>query len=377
MLRFLMGWEAWYLTESAFWVGVVSSAMLVPAFVLSPLFGVMADRARLRRSLFSTTSGMAVICIVLSVMWWLERLDIQYLTLIALAKGVIMAAHHPLRFALLPHLIPKTLLPSGIGISSIVFNTSRVLAPALAAGILVISSTGMVLNIAAVLFALGAYRLLGVPEHQGSSTQQQTIWRHLIEGFRYAAHTQSIRLLLYLTVLNGLLGRAVIEILPAVSGQLLAGNAQTLALLTALAGIGSIGAGVVIARQNGHRASFVNLVMMAIAATGALMYLLLLPTNVWLVAVVVLLLSLVMTIAGAGCQTLVQLRVKDHLRGRVMSFWATISMGFPAIGAFIMGASADLIGFPLTLGIAGTLVLGSVLLIAQQRQAIQGDSDAD
>lgn len=372
-----MGWEAWYLTESAFWVGVVSSAMLVPAFVLSPLFGVMADRARLRRSLFSTTSGMAVICIVLSVMWWLERLDIQYLTLIALAKGVIMAAHHPLRFALLPHLIPKTLLPSGIGISSIVFNTSRVLAPALAAGILVISSTGMVLNIAAVLFALGAYRLLGVPEHQGSSTQQQTIWRHLIEGFRYAAHTQSIRLLLYLTVLNGLLGRAVIEILPAVSGQLLAGNAQTLALLTALAGIGSIGAGVVIARQNGHRASFVNLVMMAIAATGALMYLLLLPTNVWLVAVVVLLLSLVMTIAGAGCQTLVQLRVKDHLRGRVMSFWATISMGFPAIGAFIMGASADLIGFPLTLGIAGTLVLGSVLLIAQQRQAIQGDSDAD
>lgn len=377
MLRFLMGWEAWYLTESAFWVGVVSSAMLVPAFVLSPLFGVMADRARLRRGLFSTTSGMTAICIVLSVMWWFERLDIQYLTLIALAKGVIMAAHHPLRFALLPHLIPKTLLPSGIGISSIVFNTSRVLAPALAAGILVISSTGMVLNIAAVLFALGAYRLLGVPEHQGSSTQQQTIWRHLIEGFRYAAHTQSIRLLLYLTVLNGLLGRAVIEILPAVSGQLLAGNAQTLALLTALAGIGSIGAGVVIARQNGHRASFVNLVMMAIAATGALMYLLLLPTNVWLVAVVVLLLSLVMTIAGAGCQTLVQLRVKDHLRGRVMSFWATISMGFPAIGAFIMGASADLIGFPLTLGIAGTLVLGSVLLIAQQRQAIQGDSDAD
>lgn len=377
MLRFLMGWEAWYLTESAFWVGVVSSAMLVPAFVLSPLFGVMADHARLRRGLFSTTSGMTAICIVLSVMWWLERLDIQYLTLIALAKGVVMAAHHPLRFALLPHLIPKTLLPSGIGISSIVFNTSRVLAPALAAGILVISSTGMVLNIAAVLFALGAYRLLGVPEHQGSSTQQQTIWRHLIEGFRYAAHTQSIRLLLYLTVLNGLLGRAVIEILPAVSGQLLAGNAQTLALLTALAGIGSIGAGVVIARQNGHRASFVNLVMMAIAATGALMYLLLLPTNVWLVAVVVLLLSLVMTIAGAGCQTLVQLRVKDHLRGRVMSFWATISMGFPAIGAFIMGASADLIGFPLTLGIAGTLVLGSVLLIAQQRQAIQGDSDAD
>jgi MFS family permease len=370
MLRFLVGWEAWSLTESAFWVGVISSAMLVPTFILSPLFGVVADRIKLRLGLFSTTAFMAVIGFVLSAFWGLGWLTIHNLALIALAKGVVMAAHHPLRFAMMPHLIPKSLLPSGIGISSIVFNTSRVIAPAVAAGILTLSSTGFVLFLSGVLFSIGALRLLSVPEAQAQGSQQRTVWLNLKEGFWYAAQTPGIRLLLYLAVLNGLLGRAVIEILPAVSGQLLSGNVQTLALLTALAGLGSIAAGLIIMRQDGRKPAFVNLVIAAIASTGLLMYLLLLPTSLILVAAVVIFLALAMTLAGAGCQTLVQIWVQDDMRGRVMSFWAVISMGFPAIGAFVMGGLADLIGFPFTLGAAGTLVLISVILIARDRHRI-------
>ena len=51
MLRFLLGWNAWELTQSALWVGIVSALMLAPALILSPYFGVQSDRVNPRHGL--------------------------------------------------------------------------------------------------------------------------------------------------------------------------------------------------------------------------------------------------------------------------------------------------------------------------------------
>jgi predicted MFS family arabinose efflux permease len=47
---------------------------------------------------------------------------------------------------------------------------------------------------------------------------------------------------------------------------------------------------------------------------------------------------------GAGTQTLMQHIVAGGLRGRVMSLYAVIYRGGPALGALAMGAMADLAG---------------------------------
>lgn len=366
-IRFLIGWEAWSLTQSAFWVGVVSGIMLVPTFILSPPFGVLADRIRLRVGLLITTTILAVIGLAIALSWWLNWLSIEVLTAMALAKGIVMAAHHPLRFAMLPHLVPKPLLPSGVGTSSILFNVSRIVAPALAALLLTLSSSGMVFALSGLMFAAGAVSLTWLPEGQGTGNRDARILNNLREGFFYAIQTPTIRLLLFLAALNGMLGRALVEILPALSGQLLNGNANTLAILTALAGVGSIMAGVIIARQRDKQQRFVNLILGSLACTGLLMYALLLPTSLLLVATVMTLLALTMTLVSAGCQAMTQVSVSDDFRGRVMSFWAVIAMGVPAIGAFVLGTMAELIGFPIALSLLGTLVLVAVLAVKGQR----------
>jgi MFS family permease len=174
-------------------------------------------------------------------------------------------------------------------------------------------------------------------------------------------------LLLLLAALNGFLGRALVELLPAVSGQLLNGTAQTLAFLTALAGLGSILAGVIIARQRDKQQRFVNIILGSLATTGLLMYALLLPTSLTLVAIVITLLALTMTLVSAGCQAMTQVSVSDAFRGRVMSFWAVIAMGVPAIGAFVLGGMAELMGFPVALSILGTLVLAAVIAVKRKR----------
>ncbi len=59
----------------------------------------------------------------------------------------------------------------------------------------------------------------------------------------------------------------------------------------------------------------------------------------------------------AATNTLIQIRVPDELRGRVMAVYATMFMGVQPIGALIAGVIAKKIGAPRTLTIFGTLVL--------------------
>jgi Transmembrane secretion effector len=66
----------------------------------------------------------------------------------------------------------------------------------------------------------------------------------------------------------------------------------------------------------------------------------------------------------AATNTIVQSRVPDELRSRVMAVYATMYMGVQPIGSLIAGGVAKHIGAPNTLTIFGTLVLiGSLIFL--------------
>ncbi len=371
ILRFLIGWSAWSLTESALWVGMVSAAMLIPTFVLSPLFGVLADRINLRHGLSVTTLGQGLVGIAGAVLTYNGWLNSLWLLVLAAFLGMVAAAHHPMRLAMMPRLIAKALLPSGIGWSAMIFNSSRIVGPAIAAWLLTVGSLSVVFLVSGLLFITGVVLLQRVPSAPPEAEAgAASVLSDLVSGFRFALGSVPIRIILALTMVNGLMGRTVIELLPAISGRLLNGDAQILALLTALAGVGAIVGGLIMTRQKGQTHRLVRVVLLSLLASA-----LLLVTMVWLqtltaVATVILLLSLSMTVTGTGCQALTQLSVSDQYRGRVLSFWTVIAIGVPAIGAFLVGAAADTLGFGPVLTGVGILGAGLVILLAPGRHSV-------
>ena len=374
MIRFLFGWSAWELTHSAFWVGVVAGAMLLPTFLLSPIFGIVSDRINPRNGLLFTVSMHGVVAGVAGVVYLLERFDLPWLVVLAAALGAVTSAHTPVRLALIPRLVSREALPSAIGYSAIIFNTSRILGPAAGAWLIARASLPTAYLVAVILCAISLAFLLTVRDiRQVERREPASMLAELGAGFSYVVRHRGIRLVFTFTLINGLLGRTLIELLPALSGQMLQGDSSTLATLTAAAGVGSIIGGFIISRQGGSEERLLTLVMASLLL-GAVS---LLGVR-WLqglpsISALVMLTSMITTMVGTSSQALAQLLVAEEYRGRVLSIWAVLAMGAPAIGTLLMGAMADILGFPAVLAIFATLAIGGIYVLFRRRAWLMQD----
>lgn len=362
MLRFPLGWMAWDLTHSAFWVGVFSAVLLLPAIFLAPLFGVLSDRVNPRNGVLTTMFSQGALAALITLMVWADWLGLNGLLVVALVMGIVTSAHQPMRLALLPKLVSRARLPSAIGLSAIVFNVSRVLGPAVAGVIIARAEPEWALAIAACLFMGAWFALLRVHiEYQAVSARETSVLTELIDGLKFVAGHRAIGFVLALTLMNALLGRTVLELLPAISGKLLDGTAVQLAWLTAASGVGSVIGGILLTQQRDRESTLMRLVLTCLTLAALILLPIYWLATPWLLTLAVGLLSLVTTTVGIGGQALTQLTVAEQYRGRVMSLWSLLIMGGPAIGSFVVGALADILGFVSTLmgvSIAALLVLG-------------------
>ncbi len=374
MLRFLLGWSAWDLTESGTWVGVVAALMLAPAFVLSPLFGILSDRINPRHGLIASMLIHGFIGLAGALSLFSGTYDLTVLLCLAFAMGVVTSGHSPMRLALIPLLVGREALPSAAGMSAMTFNTARILGPALGAWLIQQWGAGEALLVSVFMFFTSGAILLTLSEigHRAPRPREAFVVQFK-EGLRYTRNHPGIRLIFGFTVVNGLLGRSVVELLPALSGSLLGGGSGELATLTASAGVGAITGGLLLSRQN---ASTVRLLLMVSVAmiTASLV---ILSLN-WMVDLVYLsclvgLLSLCTTVAGTSCQTITQLSVAEEYRGRVMSLWILLAMGSPAVGSAVYGAMSDVFGFVPVLAVSAVIALGLVAaLYARRRLLLDG-----
>jgi MFS family permease len=360
-LRFLMGWSAWDLTGSATWVGAVAGLMLAPALLLSPLFGIVSDRINPRNGLLLTISLHAAVAGAAGLTSLAGHFNLPALLLLATCLGVATSAHTPIRLALVPTLVPRESLPSAIGYSATLFNTSRILGPALGAWLLTLGSSAAAYAIAAVLMLLALPFVVGIPGRQRrpGEAHEGGFFQQLMAGLHYTRAHREIRLVFGFVLINAMLGRAVIELLPALSGQLLAGDATTLATLTAAAGAGAVAGGLIVSRQSGRQERLFKLMRWSLTAGAFLVGSLAWQDDILVFAAIITLVSMITTVSGTTSQALAQLLVDEQYRGRVLSLWTMIAMGAPAAGALTLGLLADWLSFPIAL-----LAFASAALVA-------------
>ncbi len=153
--RVALGWFAWQLTGSEFWVGVVAFTQFAPAVFFGPLFGVLVDRVdRRKASIFINSCSMVNMLLLGALAAW-GQVDIFVLTALSLVQGSLDGAHIPVRMTLVPNLVSREQLQSAIATTSISFNVSRFVGPAIAG--LIIATLGV-----SAAFALNGISYLAI-----------------------------------------------------------------------------------------------------------------------------------------------------------------------------------------------------------------------
>ncbi len=360
--RVALGWQAWELTESELWVGVVAFTQFFPMVLFGSVFGVLADRFDRRKASILINSTSTLIMLTLAALTVAGLVDVYVLCALSLLQGVADSAHLPVRIALIPALVPRQQFQSAMAINSVAFNLSRFVGPAIAGVLIALFgvAAAFAFNAASYLAILAALLVINTRPFRQRAEARSDVLGELKDGVRYVRASTPVRQLMGLVAMASFFGRGPLELLPAFAESVFRRGATGLAILTAAAGAGAIVAGIIISR--GVVRLRIRYIAIGIAVAGCLIIVLGVARQFWLGIATVAALGFILTVCGVGSQILLQSLIDDELRGRVSSLWGMIAFGGTAFGGLIVGAFASIWGLSAT-----TLGIGIVCMLLTLR----------
>ena len=348
-------WLVFQLTNSAFLLGFVGFLNSIPIFILALFGGVLADRLDKRRILIATQTAFMFLAFLLAVLTHLRVVTPSQIMVIALLNGVVMAFDAPSRQAMVVELVGKTHLPNAIALNSVAFNSSRIIGPALA-GIL-IAAIGMsgcfYLNGISFLAVILALVVISLNNRQ-KQEPRASILKDLREGLVFVRNNRLIMALITMVGVVSLFGVPYMILMPIFANNVLQVGVKGLGLLMSCSGAGALIGALVLARLGDFTYKGKFLLFSAVIFSVSLILFSL--SKIFVVSLLILAFTGASGVASiALVNTLLQTKVPDAFRGRVMSVFMLLFAGMTPFGNLIAGSLAETIGVAATVMVSGII----------------------
>ncbi len=359
------------ITESATWVGAATFAQFIPAMLLGPLAGSIADRYDRRRILLVTQSLMAVAALALWAAWALGVRNVWAILGLVALSGVVAGINIPSWQAFVNDMVPREDLLSAVTLNSLQFNAARAFGPAIA-GLLLYNfgpTWAFLVNGLSFVFVLVALLLVRTRPHRRASPLSGSFLHQFGRAVRYTRTQPGIIVGMMAAVLVGFLGNPIQQFTVILAKDEFMVDELGLGLLNVALGLGAVIAAPLISGWD-NLLSRSTIVRIALPIYGASVVTVGLAPSfpVALGALVVVGAGFLAVIATTN--TAVQVIVADHMRGRVMAFRIMAFTGAYPLGALVQGALADRIGTRPTVALAGSLMAGVGLYLALVRPSL-------
>jgi MFS family permease len=357
------GWLVLQLTNSAYYVGLVSALGSLPVLLVSLPAGVFADRSNRRRVVVVTQVLALVQALVLAGLIWMHRVELWHVAAAAVFLGLVNAVDIPTRQSLIFDLVGKDDLMNAIALNSSAFNAARIIGPAI--GGILIGGVGIAacfflngVSYVAVIAGLLAMRLpaWSPPPLAGDGLAR------FREGARFILGDRATLALVLNTALLSIFGFPYLVLMPVFARDVLHIGAAGLGFLMASVGIGAVVAALGVAAF-GPRLPKGRLLVWGGPAFGLAIAAFALTPWVPLAVAILVVSGGAMVANNAVTNTLLQTIVPDGLRGRVMGAYTFVFVGMAPLGAFQAGWLAGRVGVQAAVAASGLVcVLGSLVL---------------
>jgi predicted MFS family arabinose efflux permease len=353
----------------------VLAAQVAPMLLFSLVSGVAADRFRPQRVIIAANLAIIAGEGTLGVLVLAGRPPLWAMILLEVLNGIGGAMFYPASQALLPQLVPDSLLQEASAISRLAMNTGQ-MAGAAAAGLLVAAAgPGWALTLCAIGMTGTIPLLLAIKTHRPPQRgpRRPGMLADLREGWaEFRSHTwlwaTVIQFCLVMMAFNG----AVMVLGPVVARQHLGGPAAWGAI-TAAEALGLVAGGLVSLRYTPRRPMLFVVLTGGAMAISPLALALVLPLAV--ICVIAFGLGVLLEVMMVQWTVAMATRIPPGKLARVSSYDALGSMAAMPVGALAAGPLAAAIGVRAAqFAAAAVIVTASALtLVPRDIRTIRSD----
>ena len=361
MGQLAQAWLVLTLTDSAFLLGLVPVAQFVPTVALSLYGGLIADRFPKRRVLMITQFCSAILQIVLAGLVFTDLVQLWHVYAIGAALGVVNAFDTPSRQAFVSEMVAKDDLVQAISLNSAVFNSGRLIGPALAGVTLALVGSAWAFLLNGLSFFAVILQLSRMDDSKLFQAQVRRTGGRAREGIAYACNERTIFLTVVMIGMISTFAMSFNVWIPLLAKHVLGTGAGGFGLLMSMLGVGSLSGALALAFIGRRRppAAAIPITAGLLALFEIILAVIGLVDGPYLLILAVLpLAGFMMTFTASLSNSSVQMLAPDHLRGRVMAFYFMIfNTGIP-LGALLAGASSE------RFGVLGSMLLGGSIGLA-------------
>ncbi len=364
-----IAWLLYELTNSPLQLGLNGIFRAVPTICLGVFGGTVADRYERRHLLLITQIALTVIALLFAILAQTGLIRVWHIYALTLGSALVGTLDGPARQALLPALVPRSVLPKAIALNSLLWKGTVIIGPAL--GGIAISTVGTdgAFYANAVSFLAVIIALIMMRTSSSGAIRAGNFFRDLQEGISYVAAQNIILSVMAMEATSSIFGldQAMLTIF---ARDVLRVGASGLGFLQSARGLGAIlGSGLLLSM--GQPRSQGRILLLSAVLCGGSFALFGLSNSFPLSLLFLLILGATDTIWGATRNTILQLKATEAMRGRVMGVFNLTNRGLSPLGQTETGLVVPLVGAREATFLGGLIVASVALLTAWRVPSLQ------
>ena len=360
-----IGWLAFEMTRSPLQVSIVLGLRAAP-MLAAPVAGVIADMVDRRKMLLIDQTYLAALALGFALLLIFDVVQLWHLYAFSFLTGAGWGLMNPLRQTLVANSVPRDRLMNAIALSSMAFNSMRMIGPGIAGGMIAFFGPDVNFVLQALMYGVVVLLVLPYRAEYAESREgrkQQSPLANLKEGMAYVARQPVPRYAVLMSFIPTMFLMAFIQTqLPVfVAVDLGDPDGGLLGLLGLGMGVGGFIGAIFVARF--HTVRHKGRVSIGAVVGGALALIALSQVDQWQLAWLALVVQqmffiMVMTTNN----TILQSVTPDYLRGRVMGIYM-LDVGMQPLGGVIAGILATYYGVSFSWLVGGATGLVAVIIV--------------
>ncbi|MDA1278441.1 MAG: MFS transporter [Chloroflexi bacterium] len=347
-------------------LGFLGAATAIPTILVGVFGGVLADRVDRRKLIMSVSAASALLLLLLAILDSTGTVRIWHVVVIASVQGLVMGFDGPVRSSYFPLLIERKQMMSAVALGTVMWQFSRLVTPIIGGFLIRYGGTGSVFYVGVVGWISMLLVMISLRISSPPPDKTRDVLGDLADGVRFILSRRDFILLIGLTYSTHFFGMQYLTLMPLFAKRL-GRESDGFGVLLSFLGLGALAGTIIMSRVRKHpRVGYIMLIgsLTFTAAVAAFAY----SSTFYLALVFLFIGGMANTIFFVVAMTVLQLRVPEKMRGRVMGIY-TITFSFIPLGGMMGGLLASIYDERFAV-LVGVLILAAIYVVVGITQPI-------